>query len=85
MQPIDFEVPDGVRGVKLVLGKDQPEYADLPAFYITSEHCFYSLWKPTPEELSAIISGNPVELYVYSAGGFPPVNLRVNGVQYEGD
>lgn len=84
MQPADVQEYDGAK--KVVLGRNQPEYKDLPALYVKSEGVFVTHWIPTMQEIEALLKGEHIELWTYTFGDqFPPTSVRVTGVHYEED
>ena len=83
MDPVELEPPSSsIR--KVIIAEHQEEFSNLPAL-VYPEGSILTSWKMTDEERAAIFAGAELRLWVWTLGPFPPVALRVEGVEYEGD
>jgi len=69
----------GSESIEIVLGKDQPEYLDLPAVYLECEsRPMVTRWRLTPEEREMVVNGADIVLQQMTfKNPFQPVNLQV--------
>lgn len=72
-------VMPGSGPIEVVLGKDQPEYAPLPAVYLdTPSRPMVTRWRPTAEEALMILEGADIVLTQLTfCHPFQPVHLQV--------
>jgi hypothetical protein len=78
MKPVSPVMP-GSESIEIVLGKDQPEYDDLPAVYVDSDtRPMITRWRVTDEERRAVANGADIVLQQLTFKQlFQPVNLQV--------
>ena len=80
MMPVSPVMP-GSGPIEIVLGKDQPEYAPLPAVYLNNRFCpVITRWRLSDGERKAVAEGADVVLTQLTFGNpFSPVHLQVAG------
>ena len=86
MRPVNLPLDDVPTGSKPVTVWGN-KFADaLPAYFFPTEGMLMSNWQLSHDELSALVRGAKLELYVWPFGGsMQPVSLRVSGVDYDED
>ena len=78
MKPISPVIP-GSEPFEVLLGKDQPEYTPLPAFYVDTEGFpVLTRWEPSEEERARIMAGADIVFTQLTfRQPFQPVHLQV--------
>lgn len=78
MKPVELQNPD----VVLLPPPDMPECGTLMAIKFDEDGTrgFVSFWRPSPDELSALVKGGCVSLAIVGTG-HPPVAVGVKDVQ----
>ena len=78
MTPVSPVMP-GSEPIEVVLGKDQPQYAPLPAVYLDSTaRPMITRWRLSDEERRAVADGADIVLQQLTfQQPFQPVNLQI--------
>jgi hypothetical protein len=75
-----FLQPDaGLRDVVFTAPPSMPECMSLPTLVTQDDGRVVSQWKPTTDELDALLRGQPVTIVIHSAGVVNPIAVGVGG------